>query len=272
MGSNINGPSLIRVPDWVENPLARYYLYFAHHDGDYIRLAYSDSLAGPWQIYTPGVLPLAISHFAGHIASPDVHVDHETRQIRMYYHGADTSTGAEIIQSTRVALSQDGLDFTALPNSLGEAYFRVFQWSSQHYALAMPGIFYRSPDGLQNFEQGPTLFTPDMRHCAVYCQGDTLFVFYSNAHDCPERILFTRIRLTADWHTWETTPSTLVLAPERDYEGGHLPKLPSTRGLASEPVCQLRDPAIFEEDARLYLLYSVAGEFGIAIAALENFL
>ena len=27
--SNINGPSLVRVPEWVENPLGKYYLYFA---------------------------------------------------------------------------------------------------------------------------------------------------------------------------------------------------------------------------------------------------
>src|SRR5687767_15557512 len=72
MGDNINGPSLIRVPDWVERPLGRYYLYFGHHDGRYIRLAYADDLHGPWQTHKPGVLPLAASHFAGHIASPDV--------------------------------------------------------------------------------------------------------------------------------------------------------------------------------------------------------
>ena len=47
MGSNINGPSLIRVPDWVENPLGKYYLYFANHKGRYIRLAYADRLEGP---------------------------------------------------------------------------------------------------------------------------------------------------------------------------------------------------------------------------------
>ena len=29
MGSNIAGPSLIRVPEWLPNPLGRYYLYFA---------------------------------------------------------------------------------------------------------------------------------------------------------------------------------------------------------------------------------------------------
>ena len=32
MGGNINGPSLIRVPDWLADPLGRYYLYFAHLD------------------------------------------------------------------------------------------------------------------------------------------------------------------------------------------------------------------------------------------------
>ena len=39
IGANINGPSLIRVPDWVAHPLGRYYLYFADHNGKYIRLA-----------------------------------------------------------------------------------------------------------------------------------------------------------------------------------------------------------------------------------------
>src|SRR4051812_7574045 len=62
MGDNINGPSLIRIPDWIEQPLGRYYLYFAHHDGRYIRLAYADDLHGPWQTHEPGVLPLAASH------------------------------------------------------------------------------------------------------------------------------------------------------------------------------------------------------------------
>ena len=44
MGDNINGPSLVQVPDWVPNPLGRYYLYFGHHDGRYIRLAFADEL------------------------------------------------------------------------------------------------------------------------------------------------------------------------------------------------------------------------------------
>ncbi len=56
--TNINGPSLIRVPDWIEQPLGRYYLYFAHHKGQYLRLAYADSLQGPWTMYDGEIMPL----------------------------------------------------------------------------------------------------------------------------------------------------------------------------------------------------------------------
>jgi len=50
LGTNLNGPSLIRVPAWLERPLERYYLYFAHHRGTFIRLAYADRLSGPWHV------------------------------------------------------------------------------------------------------------------------------------------------------------------------------------------------------------------------------
>jgi hypothetical protein len=39
-------------------------------------------------------------------------------------------------------------------------------------------------------------------------------------------------------------------------------------GKADTPVRQLRDPAIFCEHERTFLLYSIAGESGIAIAEL----
>ena len=72
MGENINGPSLIRVPDWIEAPLGNYYLYFAHHQGAYIRLAYADRLEGPWTTYAPGTLQLEQTPARSHIASPDL--------------------------------------------------------------------------------------------------------------------------------------------------------------------------------------------------------
>jgi hypothetical protein len=275
MGDNVNGPSLIRVPDWVERPLGRYYLYFAHHDGRYIRLAYGDDLHGPWQTYEPGVLPLAASHFQGHIASPDVQVDEERRQLRLYYHGSDHPSGTGgrgggAPQFTRVALSSDGLSFEARAELLGRPYMRLFAWDSFHYALAMPGVLYRSRDGLTGFEEGPTLFPPTMRHAALKLDDDRLSVFYTQAGDCPERILLSTIQLTSDWRTWQAGEPVPVLEPETEYEGSHLALEPSRRGLVMGPVRQLRDPAIYREAGRTYLLYSVAGEYGIAIAELLN--
>src|SRR5688500_1273924 len=55
LGGNVNGPTVIRVPSWVQKPLGRYYMYFANHRDVFIRLAYADDVKGPWKIHEPGV-------------------------------------------------------------------------------------------------------------------------------------------------------------------------------------------------------------------------
>ena len=270
MGCNINGPSLIRVPGWIPEPLGRYYLYFGHHRGTYIRLATSDHLEGPWRIHTPGVLDLEDSLFGTHIASPDVHVLDDRREIRMYYHGGRLSQPSPWRQATRLARSKDGIQFTVQKALLGSSYWRMFRWAGFWVTLEMPGTFRRSRDGISRFEQGPTLFTPDMRHSAVRVDGDRLHVYYSIAGDCPERILQSTVRLEPDWMAWRASEPTTLLAPETEYEGANCALEPSRRGPILEPVHQLRDPGIFEEDGKTYLLYSVAGERGIAIAELAG--
>jgi len=299
VGENIQGPSLIRAPDWIENPLGKYYLYFADHKGVYIRLAYADNVLGPWKVHQPGSLQIAKSYFptepvpvdeeqleiatqrraaeygsntlphslvleftAPHIASPDVHVDDARRRIVMYFHGLE-SFGK---QSTRVALSEDGIDYAALPEVLTRSYLRTFEHDGMTYGIAMPGQVYRSQDGVTNFEEGPLLFNPDMRHCALLKRGDTLYVFWTQVGQAPETILLSKIDLSLPWTEWKETPGVEVLRPERDWEGADRPVEPSIRSVAYERVNQLRDPAIFEEDGRVYLLYAVAGENGIAIA------
>jgi hypothetical protein len=284
LGGNINGPSLIRVPPWVPAPLGRYYLYFAHHQGGHIRLAYADHLEGPWTIYEPGVLRLEDSTCLDHVASPDVHVDEQSRSIRLYFHGVafadrNATDGHEQLfgeaswwignQRTKVATSPDGIDFTAFDEPLGASYFRVFSHRGWTYALAMPGVLYRSRDGMRDFEVGPICYGPAFRHCAVLVRGDVLHVFHTEVGHAPERILHSTIDLRPDWKNWRATPATAVLQPETDYEGARLPLGKSVRGAAMEPVRELRDPALYEEDGRLYLLYSVAGESGIAIARAE---
>ena len=53
-----------------------------------------------------------------------------------------------------------------------------------------------------------------------------------------------------------------------EYEGSDLPLRPSRFGSVYEPVCELRDPAVFEEEGKLYLLYTGAGETAICGAEL----
>ena len=45
LGGNGKAPTVIRMPDWTDPPLGGYYMYFANHMGDFIRLACAD--AGP---------------------------------------------------------------------------------------------------------------------------------------------------------------------------------------------------------------------------------
>ena len=299
IGVNIQGPSLIRVPEWIESPLGCYYLYFADHKGRYIRLAYADELPGPWRIHEPGSLHLAQTPFpketlaappelveaararmaAGlirhensvvhelttpHIASPDVHVDAANRRIIMYYHGLE-APGRQV---SRVAVAEDGIHFVAGEEILGRTYMRIFIRDGMTFALAMPGQFYRSPDPLSGFEAGPTLFNPNMRHCAVLVRGDTLYVFWTQVGDIPERILLSTIDMRGDWLGWAQSEAIEVLRPERGWEGAGAPLEPSIRGLVNGQVNQLRDPAIYVEGDDIYLLYAVAGESGIGIARL----
>ncbi len=278
-GANINGPSLIRVPDWIENPLGRYYLYFAHHLGKYIRLAYADSLEGEWKIYEQGTLHLDETACWDHIASPDVHVDNEAKEIQMYFHG-DYQGRHKYDQVTMLAKSEDGLHFTAFPEILGPYYFRVFQHQGFHYAIAnnwygtvmnnrpIAGILLRSKDGITAFEPGQD-FIPNLRHGAVLVKDDWLLLFYSRYGDAPERILMSYVDLTKDWDKWIPSEPVTVIEPEMDYEGVALPIVSSEVGVAEEPVRELRDPAIYTEGEKIYLLYSVAGEEGIAIAELK---
>ncbi len=301
IGHNIQGPSVIRVPDWVTEPLGRFYLYFADHKGAHIRLAYADAIEGPWTVHAPGALQLTESHFPTeelelddetferirdrwvavlgnaapadlrsdlvepHVASPDVHVDDGRREIVMYFHGL-VSLGN---QCTRRAVSHDGLAFVAAEPLLGPSYFRVFEYGGWHYALVMPGSIRRSATGVDDFEEGPTLFEPTMRHSAVRVVGDTLEVYWSRAGDSPERIYLSTIDLRGDWMDWAESEAVEILRPELSWEGADEPAEPSLRGAVNTIVNQLRDPCIFEADGRTFLFYAGGGESAIGVAEIH---
>ncbi len=293
-GENICGPSLIRVPDWLEKPLGKYYLYFAHHKGAYIRLAYADRLEGPWKVHEPGTLKLEDVLAAGdykdikgsHVASPDVHVDNDKKEIRMYFHGL-IGPVARWGHNSGVAVSQDGIRFKPAPRKIGEPYFRVFQWDGHYYAVTRTGNLARSKDGLTGWEERPDTYalgkqamgkfaeaTHDqeagaiMRHTALKLDGNVLSVFFTRTGDAPEAVLLSVVDMTVPWTKWKMTAPVKVLEPETEYEGGNIPATKSRPGsrLGRGPIRALQDPCIYQEADRTFLLYSVAGENGIAIA------
>lgn len=221
--TNINGPSLVRMPDWATGRLGRYHLYFAHHKGHYIRLAYADDLAGPWAIYDPGVLDRRDSLFEpvnptpdpsvpkpywaddlgeylyAHIASPDVHIDHATRTFHLYYHGL-MRDGTQL---TRHATSPDGIHFTPDAPLLGGPYFRMFRWGGAFYALDWEGIFYHAPDWAGPFtaltwrvpdqlalnRRDPDGLLHRLRHPHVFVDDDQrLHLTFTRMGDAPEAI------------------------------------------------------------------------------------
>lgn len=308
VGDNVNGPSIIEVPSWVKHPLGRYYLYFAHHRGTHIRMAYSNSLHGPWKVYVPGVLdvsatalyrpqpdpPYEVYGVYTHVASPEALVDEPNKRILLWVHGQfsdgkrwpDDPIEAHAwlrqngyAQVTQVAVSTDGLHFKAQPAISPEPYLRVFGHGGEYYGIVRLGHLAHASDPLKPFEQGPdpfreTSYSNKVRHVALYADGDVLHVFFSVIGAAPESILHTTIRLTGDWKDWRVGAIDEVLKPEARYECPDWPVRASEVGEIYGAARQLRDPAIYVEKRtggtdRLTLFYTVCGEQGIAAAQVE---
>jgi hypothetical protein len=302
LGDNVNGPTIIRVPNWVQRPLGRYYMYFAHHKGHYIRLAYADSLHGPWKIYEPGVAHVETTAFFRpepdpensppgaytHVASPEIYVDGSRKRIVMWFHGVWTEgkrwpedpkearkwmREQGYAQFTQSAESTDGIHFEAKPAITKQSYLRVFRHADEYYGLARLGQLLRSKDPLGSFETGPDPFrgTPyagRVRHVAILPHADKLDVFFSAIGDAPEGILHTTISLKGDWSEWKASGFEPVLMPEAAYECPEMPIAPSEIGEIYGPARQLRDPALYEENGKIYLFYTVCGEQGVGAAEL----
>jgi len=169
--NNIQGPSVIRIPDWIApgqriSPDAVYYMYFANHHGDYIRMAWASHIEGPWHLHKigaavkvgeRGVLDLGEEDkleignnitIRNHIASPDVHLDDENKLIVMYFHGPTSFDGENAGQKSFITTSRLGLDFSGdiRPAMLGNSYFRVFQYGDKLYSISNGGKIHRALD------------------------------------------------------------------------------------------------------------------------------
>jgi hypothetical protein len=110
----------------------------------------------------------------------------------------------------------------------------------------------------------------NLRHLAVRKIGSRLAVYFTRIGDRPERIMRAWIDLTGDWSEWMLGPGEDVIRPTADFEGANLPLRESKSGMSVGRENALRDPAVFvDDDGKTYMLYSVMGEQGIAIAELE---
>ena len=275
-GGNINGPSLIRTPEWLPGRLGAYYLYFAHHAGRHIRLAFANSLDGPWSIHAPGTLRLEDAPGCrDHIASPDVHVDEASRQIVMYFHGPEAGGRR---QRSFVARSADGLRFAAEAAPIADFYLRMVPWRDGWVGMSKGGVLYTRRQGGRLRRRWRPAFpmsgrwangVGDVRHVALRCRGDRLTVYFTRIGDAPERILEAEIDLARPAWRWSARGRHEILRPEMAWEGAGLPASASRSGAAKGPENAVRDPAIHEENGRIWLFYAVAGESGIAIAELS---
>ncbi|TSC69287.1 MAG: exported protein of unknown function [Parcubacteria group bacterium Gr01-1014_56] len=271
IGPNITMPSVIKVPTWLPSPLGQYYMYFASHNGTYIRLAYANSPAGPWTNYAPGTLKdTQVAPFSDTISSPDVFVRDGEQKIRMYF-STDRYPGS-VEQWSGVSESTDGINFTLTSTeNIAKYYLRVFQWAGQYFGLqkgwsTAPADLGASLDGIARFNLIKT-FTAQgsVRHMAVLLKGDVLMVFYTKIGDAPERIWLSTIQLNNDPSMWELSSPIEVLRPTTAFEGVNYPVTPSYKG-GAVGVNQLRDPYVFEENGKTYLYYAISGESGIAMA------
>lgn len=287
LGNNICNPWIVVMPPGTG--LGRYHLYFSHHKGTHLRLAWANALDGPWTVHPPGVLDLAASTFpdeagldaAGlgdipfryaHIASPQVIPDPQGAGFHMYFHGL-AGHGAQV---TRHAWSPDGLGFVAKPADLGPPYMRVARWRDRLVALAWGGELLEGRDwegpfvsrGMLDRARADHEAGQLWRHPDLMVRGDTAHVLFTRIGDCPERIFYTRFDLSSDRACAEPVE---LLRPELDWEGGRLPPAPSRIGAAETLRCELRDGSfVTDESGGLWMVYVGGGESAIGLARLEG--
>ncbi|MDJ0638553.1 MAG: hypothetical protein QNJ20_06945 [Paracoccaceae bacterium] len=286
IGQNTNGPCVVRVPEWVTNPLARFYMYFAHHTGTYIRMAVSDDLLGPWRVVDTPPLHLSETRFAqepvthqtatgdvvtepAHIASPDVHILEESRQIVMLFHGLNEDGN----QTTGIATSTDGATFSTegFETDVAPPYLRLCSVGGRFIGVSWGGQIFTSDSPFGPFEKGPPLLErpngPGLipRHPALVWRNNRLHCFYSLIGDCPERIWHVAAKPGVTWDDWQLGEPHTLLAPEVEWEGSELPKFPSRIGAATKIENALRDPFVCEN----HIFYVGGGESCIAAAHLH---
>lgn len=249
----VASPCLLRAPDWEGSPVAGYLLYASTGPDAEVWLATGPSPEGPFE---PGEQVTLDGRAA--TGALDAHVDHVAGAFRAYLR---TPAG-----DTVVARSSDAVAYRTEARLNGLALLRTFRHAGAWWAITGWGTLARSDDGRSGWVEGGRLLSEAVRGVAALPDGDCLRLFFSEAGDCPERILHAAVDLRGDWRRWTSGSSAVVLEPEETYEGVAEPLATSKRGPVAGPVRQLRHPAVHVEGEQRWLLYTAAGEQVVAIA------
>jgi hypothetical protein len=184
---NINGPTLWKVPSWIDSGdradvTAVWYLYFAHHSGAFIRMAWAaDSVLDDetvWTLYDtssdPEVSPKGVfdlgpnnkhwllysqAEVLGHVASPEI-LDDDDRVLMVPHGGAGGQRMEGLNQAAFLFQSPYGLNFNGSSGYDDEGgiegyggidcqptteYARIFVVGGRTFALAGSGRLWRAP-------------------------------------------------------------------------------------------------------------------------------
>jgi hypothetical protein len=277
---NINGPSCLRTPNFIKNPLGKYLLYFAHHAGEFIRVAYSDDIFTNWKILNHKINNVSKEKlFHDHVASPDLYVDNIENKIYMFFHSRIKGSRK---QQTFLSKSDDGVNFELVGGSLGlPFYFRHVITETKTFALTKGGNLYINSIGpiigtwraLNNINTGKSNEEVmhnkfgSIRHLSLIYYMKTLITFYTKIGDAPERIYAAKIE-ESEKGIWLISKEFEITRPEFNFEGVNLDLDASVSGPSLKEENALRDPYVFQDGENYYLFYSCAGESGIAVGKL----
>jgi hypothetical protein len=275
-GENINGPTVVQIRfGLLKKPF--YLLFFAHHHGKFIRVAFSRLPNGPFiRIHAWGLHWVwnPLSERRGHVASPEsVLVDGKRYLLT---HSPSRRLPKQKTYAARLYLGF----FSPRPRlTLLPGYARFFSWDKQVYAVTHGRGLYRikgpdwRPQELE-LDVREAIHLPDLeasvgiRHPFILPIGDNLLYFFTRRGDSPERIFASLLYFNTDKCASLGKPIE-VLRPEMPFEGSELPTRPSAGGIARNSENAVRDPFVLELDGKYILYYAVQAERGIACAELD---
>lgn len=280
MSDNINGPSCLRTPNFIKNPLGKYLLYFAHHSGEFIRIAYSEDIFTGWKILDHKINNVSKeTEFHDHVASPDVYVDNIEKSIYMFFHSRIKGSRK---QQTFLSKSNDGINFALVKGDLNlPFYFRHVTIGTKTFAVTKGGNLYInmvSPvantwRALNNVNTGKSNkeamhnSSGSIRHASLIYYMKIFIIFYSKIGDSPERIYAAKI-VENEKGLWLMSNEFEITRPELNFEGANLDIEASVAGPSLKEENALRDPYVMQDGEDYFLFYACAGESGIAVGKL----